>query len=126
MTGFNGEVSSPGGKYYSHLIQIEIGTSGPTTIVSWEIADAGKYDMIIPFGGWHHEHPIKNIQTPEQRCFEYTKCVEHVEDECIADRFEWDETVAFDQEARIIGRIGSTRQEEVQLEGLPKRYWQYK
>jgi len=40
--------------------------------------------------------------------------------------FESDEMVAFDEEARIIGRIGSTRQEEVQLEGLPKRYWQYK
>jgi len=33
--------------------------------------------------------------------------------------------VAFDEEATMIGRIGSTRQEEVQLEGLPKPYWQY-
>jgi len=39
---------------------------------------------------------------------------------------EWDETVAFDEEASMIGRIGSTRQEEIQLEGLPKPYWQYK
>jgi len=40
--------------------------------------------------------------------------------------FEWDETVAFDEEARMIGRIRSTRQEEVQLEGLRKPYEQYK
>jgi len=40
--------------------------------------------------------------------------------------FEWDEMVAFDEEARMIGRIGCTRQEEVQLEELPKPYWQYK
>jgi len=127
ITAFNGEVSSTGGKYYSHPIQLEIGTNGHMTIVSWQIADAGKYDMIIPFG-WlhHHEHPIKNVETPEKWCFEQTKCVEHVQDEGIAEMFEWDLTVAFDEEARMIGRIGSTRHEEVQREGLPKPYWQYK
>ena len=40
--------------------------------------------------------------------------------------FEWDERVAFDEEASLIGRIGFIRQEEVQLAGLPKLYWQYK
>ena len=40
--------------------------------------------------------------------------------------FEWPDTVAFDQEARMIGRIGSISQEEVQLDGLAKQYWQYK
>jgi len=94
-------------------------------MVSCEIADAGKDDMIIPFGWWHHKHPIKNIGTPEKCCFEYTKCVEHVQDEGIADMFEWDEKVAFDEEDRMIGRMGTTRQEEIQLEGLPKPYWQY-
>jgi len=126
ITAFNGEVSSTGGKYYSHPIQLEIGTNGHMTMVSCQIADAAKYDMIIPFGWWHHEHPIQNLETPEKWCFEHTKCVDHVQDEGIADMFEWDETVAFDEEARMIGRIGSTRQEEIQLEGLPKPYWQYK
>jgi len=51
ITAFNGEVSSTGGKYYSHPIQLEIGSNGHTTMVSFEIADAGKYDMIIP-SGW--------------------------------------------------------------------------
>jgi len=126
ITAFNGEASSTGGKYYSHPIQVEISTNGHTTTVSCDIADSGKYEMIIPFGWWHHEHPIKNIETPQKWCFEHTKCVEHVQDEGIADRFEWDETVAFDEEARMIGGIGYTRHEEVQLEGLPKPYWQYK
>jgi len=40
--------------------------------------------------------------------------------------FEWDKKGAFDEEARMIGRIGSTRKEEVKPEGLPKSYWQYK
>jgi len=40
--------------------------------------------------------------------------------------FELDQRVAFDEVARMIGSIGSTRQEEVQLEGLRKPYWQYK
>ena len=64
IIAFNGEISSTGGKYYSHLIKLEIGTNGHTSMVSCEIADAGKYDMIIPFGWWHQEHPIKNIETP--------------------------------------------------------------
>ena len=50
----------------------------------------------------------------------------HVEDEGIVDMFEWDETVAFDEEARWIGRIGATNEKEVQLERLPREYWQYK
>jgi len=126
ITAFYGEVSSTGGKYHTHPIQLEIGANGHTTMVSCEIADPGKYDMIIAFGWWQHEHPITNIETPEKWYLEHTKCVEHVQDEGITDMFEWDETVAFDNEARMIGRIASTRQEEVQLEGLLKPYWQYK
>jgi len=40
--------------------------------------------------------------------------------------FEWDKGVAFEEETRMIGRIGSTRMEEVQLEGLTELCWQYK
>ena len=66
ITAFNGEVSSAGGKYYSHPIQLEIGTNGHTTMVSCESADAGTYDMIIPCAWWHHAHRTKNIETPEK------------------------------------------------------------
>ena len=40
--------------------------------------------------------------------------------------FEWDETVAFDENATMIGRIGATKGKEIELDGLPKEYWQYK
>ena len=80
--------------------------------------------MIIPFGLWHQEHPIKNIETPSKWRFDDNKCAAHVEDEAVADLFEWDETVAFDEEAAHIGRIGATK-EEVFLEELPKPYRQY-
>ena len=50
--------------------------------------------------------------------------MKHVEDEGIADMFEWDKRVEFDENARMIGRIGTTRKEEVQLEELPGPYWQ--
>jgi len=59
---------------------------------------------------------MKNIETPEKLCFEQAKCVEHVQDKGLADIFEQNERVAFDEEARMIERIGSTRQEKVQLE----------
>ena len=64
FSAFNSEISSTGGKYYSHPIKLEIGTKGHTSMVSCEIADRGKSDMIIPFGWWHQEHPTKNIETP--------------------------------------------------------------
>ena len=82
--------------------------------------------MIIAFGWWHQEHPIKNIETPSQWRFENANCVKHVEDEGIADMFEWDKTVAFDENARMTGRVGTTRKKEVQLEELPEPYWQSK
>ena len=50
----------------------------------------------------------------------------HVEDEGIADIFEWDEIVAFDENANMIGRIGATKEKEVELDGLPREYSQYK
>ena len=95
-------------------------------MVSCEIANAGTYDMMIPFGWWHEEHPIKNIAKLEKWSFEDQKCQCQVEDEGIADMFEWDENVAFEEQATYIGRIGSTRKDAIQLEGLPKPYWQYK
>ena len=92
-------------------------------MVPCTIVDAGKYDIIIPFGWWHQEHPIKHIETPSQWRFEHGNCMNDVEDEGIADLFEWDHTVAFDEEARMIGRIVATKEEEVQLERLLKEYW---
>jgi len=49
MTAFNGQVFGTPEKYYSHTIQLEIGRNGDMTMVSCEIADTGKYDIIIRF-----------------------------------------------------------------------------
>ena len=95
-------------------------------MVSCEIANARKYDMIITFGWWHQEHPIKNFETLSQWRFEHANWMNHVEDEGIADRYQWDETVSFDEYATMIGRIGASKEKEVKLDGLPKEYWQYR
>jgi len=52
-------------------------------------------------------------------------CESHA-DEGIPSMFEWDETVAYDQEARYVGRIGSTSKAEVQLDALPRYYHEFK
>jgi len=40
--------------------------------------------------------------------------------------FEWDETMAYDEEAQYVGRIEREEEGGVQLEALRKPYWQYK
>jgi len=95
-------------------------------MISCEIANAGRYDLIIPFGWWHDEHPLKNIADPGKWAFEEAKCHAHIEDEVVADMFEWDQTVAYDEEAQYVGRIEREEEGGVQLETLPKPYWQYK
>ena len=82
--------------------------------------------MIIPFGWWHQEHQIKNIETPSQWRFEHSNCIDQVEDEGIADMFEWDDRLVFDENATMIGRIRATKEKEVELDGLPNEYWKYK
>jgi len=95
-------------------------------MISCEIANAGSYGLIIPFGWWHDDHPLKNIAYPTKWVFEEAKCHAHIEDEAVADLFEWDETVAYDEEAQYVGWIERKEQGGVQLEALPKPYWQYK
>jgi len=76
--------------------------------------------LIISFGWWHDEHPSKNIADPRKRAFEEAKCHAHIEDEAVADMFEWDETVAYDEEAQYVGKIEREEEGGVQLEALPK------
>jgi len=94
-------------------------------MISCEIANAGRYDLIIPFGWWHYEHPLKNIADAHKCAFEQAKCHAYIEDEAVADMFEWDGTVAYDEEEPYVGRI-EREEGGVQLEALPKPYWQYK
>jgi len=61
ITTFDGETAPTGGIFYPHPILLEIGMNGHRSMTSCAIANAGRYDLIIPFGWWHDEHPLKNI-----------------------------------------------------------------
>ena len=63
ITTFDGETVPIGGTFYTHPIVLEIGANGHRSMISCEIANAGRYDLIIPFGWWHDEHPLKISRT---------------------------------------------------------------
>ena len=71
--GFTGEAISSGGSHYTHPIYLEIGTNHHLSLVSCEIAPAGKYGMIIPLE-WNKEHPITNLDEPTTWSFHHEKC----------------------------------------------------
>jgi len=125
ITTFDGETARTGGIFYTHPIRIEIGDNGHRSMISCEIANAGRYDVIIPFGWWHNEHPLKNIADSCKWAFEETRCHAHIGDRAVEDMLQWDETVAYDEEAQYVGRIEREEEGGVQLEALPKPYWQY-
>jgi len=82
--------------------------------------------MIIPFGWWHQEHPIKNIANPDAWCFDDTDCQPHLlpEDEKIL--VEWDEDVLNDPNAVVIGMIERIDEEKVTIiDRLPEQYHDY-
>ena len=125
ITTFDRETAPTRGPFYTHHILFEIRANRHRSMISYEIANAGQFHLIIPFGWWHDEHPLKSIVHPKIYIFQEAKFHTHVEAEPGPDLFEWDETVAYDGEAQYVGRIG--REEgDVQLETLPKPYWQYK
>ena len=97
ILAFDGEVNPSGGKHFTHPILLEIGNNGHRTTISCEVAMAGKYDLIIPFGWWHKEHPIANIDKPQKCTFTKQGCLGYVENEGVGGMFDWDETVAFDK-----------------------------
>jgi len=122
----DGAVASLEGKKYSHPITLEIGYGHRSTI-SAEIAAAGHYDLVIPFGWWYKKHPLSNVEDPEKWEFKHDDCHAHVEDKAVADLYEFDETVAYNSQAQYIGRIGYKKGEtEITLDSLPREYLQYK
>jgi len=50
LTTFDGETAPTGGTFYTHPILLEIGANGHRSRISCEIPNAGRYDLIIPFG----------------------------------------------------------------------------
>jgi len=111
--------------YFTHLILLEIGANGHRSMISCEIANAGRYDLIIPVGWWHDEHPVKNIADSSRCVFNQGKCHTQIEDKALADLFDRDETVAYEEEAQYVERI-EAEEGGVHRETLPKPYWQYK
>jgi len=81
-------------------------TNSQQSMISFEIANTGKYDLIILSGWWHNGHPLKNIANPRKWVFKEAQCHPYIEDKAVADLFKWDETVAYDQEAQYVGRLG--------------------
>src|ERR1700712_4231103 len=57
ILAFDGEVNASGGKHFTHPFLLEMGITGDRTNISCEVAAAGKYDLIIPFGWGHRDHP---------------------------------------------------------------------
>ena len=90
ILAFDGEVNTSGGNHFTHPLLLDIGKNGHRTHISCEVASAGKYDLIIPFGWWHKEHPISNIDDPKEWIFGAQCCLEHIEGEGIGGMFEWD------------------------------------
>jgi len=135
IQGFTGEAISSGGSHFTkplyleigtNTLYLEIGTNKHLSLVSCETAPAGKYGMIIPFGWWHQEHPIKNIANPDAWCFDDTDCQPHLlpEDEGIS--VEWDEDGLNDPNAVVIGRIERIDEEKVTIiDRLPDQYHDY-
>jgi len=126
ITTFDGETAPTGGTFYTHPILLEIGANGHRSMISCEIANGGRYDLIIPFGWWQDKHPLKNIADLRKWAFEEAKWHAHIEDEAVADMFECDETVVYDKQVQYVGGIEREEEGGVQLETLPKPYWRYK
>ena len=83
--------------------------------------------MVILFGWWYKEHPLFNLENPEKWEFKHDGCHAHVEDEAVADLYEYDETVAYDPQAQYIGRIRYEEGEkEITLNSLLREYLPYK
>jgi len=65
IQGFTGEAISFSRSHFTKPLYPEIRTNKHLSLVTCEIAPAGKYRMIIPFGWWHQEHPLKNNANPD-------------------------------------------------------------
>jgi len=119
IKGLTGEAISSGGSHFTKPLALERGTNKHLSLVASEIAPAGKYAMMIPFGWWHQEHRIKNIANPDAWCFDDTDCKPQLpEDEGIS--VEWNKDVLNDPNAVVIDRIERIDEEKVTIiDGLP-------
>ena len=80
ITTFYGETAPTGGIFYTIPILLDIGANGHRSMISCEVVNAGKYDLIIPFEWWNNEHPLKNVANPVEWVFHEEKCDANMED----------------------------------------------
>jgi len=125
ITNFDRETAPTRGMFYTHRIVLEIGTNGHRSMISCKIAKARKFDLIIPFGWWNDKHPLKNIADPTKWVFEEAKCHKHIADEAVADLFEWDETVVYNEEEQLWEGLNEKKKGEYNWKPC-KPYWQFK
>ena len=126
IVGFDGLSSSSGGQRYTRPITLEI-RNGHRSPISAQIVPTGRFDLIIPFGWWYHEHYLSHLDEPKKWSFEQMTCRDHVEDEAVKDLFEYDETVSYNPKAQYVERIGRIEEKNpVELETLPQEYAQFK
>jgi len=126
IQGFTGESIASGGTNFTKPLFLEIGNNQYLSLISCEIAPAGKYGMIIPLGWWHQEHSITDIANSKNWSVNYHDCKSHLlpEDEGIS--VEWDEDVLNDANAVVIGRIENVDYEKVTIiDWVPERYHHY-
>ena len=88
VLAFDGKVNTLGEKHFTHPILLDIGKNDHRTHISCEVGSVGKYDLIIPFGWWHKEHPISNIDDPKEWIFGVQCCLGYIEDEGVRGMFE--------------------------------------
>jgi len=65
IVGFEGLPTSSGGQRYTRPIKLEIANRHWSPI-SAEIAPTGRFDLIIPFGWWYHEHHLSYLDEPKK------------------------------------------------------------
>ena len=77
IVGFDGLSSLSGGQIYTRPITLEIRNRHRSPI-SAEIGPTGRFDLIIPFGWWYHEHHISHLGELKKWSFGQTTCRDHV------------------------------------------------
>jgi len=73
ISTFDGETVLTGRPFYTQTILLVIGTNSQQSMISCEIANAGKYDLIIMSGWWQNEDPLRNLTEQRKYVFEEAK-----------------------------------------------------
>jgi hypothetical protein len=128
ITGFAGIPVQSSGTKYTSPIKLEIGKNHHITEVSCEVAPTNRWGMIIPYG-WTEDHPISNMALLDNWEFQAKQCRGHIgpgdwkDPSC---EFEWDDDVAYEPEARMVGLITAIDEsEQLVVDKLPKEYLDY-